>query len=115
MPEETAARAHRRTRRTQIHGVLVAIDAPAVAPEPWIVDAIDVNADGLGLVLPPELPEGTRVLLSFQLGDELDFSRLPATVLHHFGTGGGVRFEPWPDAARLKLLEHLVRLYETEG
>lgn len=103
----------RRRRRASIHGVLVAIDAPELSSDPWVVDAIDINARGLGLVLPPELLEGTRVLLSFKLGDDGRFSRLPATVRHLRGISGGVRFEPWPDADRLKLLEYLVRVYET--
>ncbi len=106
------AQQHRRTRRASVHGVLVAIDAPDLSSEPWVVDAIDLSASGLGLVLPPELLEDTRVLLSFQLGAH-DFSRLPAVVRHRFGVAGGVRFEPWPDADRLKLLEYLVQLYES--
>ncbi len=103
----------RRVRRTPIHGVLVAIDAPQIANNPWVVDAIDINANGLGLVLGPDLPEGSQVLLSFQLSAELSFSRLPAIVLHQRGASGGVRFESWPVAERLKLLEYLVGIYET--
>lgn len=103
---------HRRTRRASVHGILVAIDAPDLSSEPWVVDAIDLSASGLGLVLPPELLEDARVLLSFRLG-ERDFSRLPAVVRHRFGVAGGVRFEPWPDADRLNLLEYLVQVYET--
>ncbi|NJL27438.1 MAG: PilZ domain-containing protein [Thermoanaerobaculia bacterium] len=97
----------RRGKRRPIAGVLVAIDAPEVAERPWVVDAIDVSADGMGLVLPPELPEGTRVELSFKL-DAAEFARLPATVTHRMGTSGGVRFDPWPDADRLRFLEFLV-------
>jgi len=103
----------RRSRRIAIPGVLVAVDAPGIAAEPWVVDALDVSPTGLGLMLPPELPEGTEVLLSFKLDEELDFSRLPATVQHREGTSsGGVRFDRWPDSERLKLLEFLVRYYE---
>ncbi len=108
---ETARRL-RRSRRASVHGLLVAIDAPDLSSDPWVVDAIDINSNGLGLVLPPELLEGTRVLLSFALGEH-EFSRLPATVRHRMGTSGGVRFGVWPDADRLKLLEHLVGIYET--
>lgn len=103
----------RRVQRHPIHGVLVAIDAPGVAPKPWVVDAIDINAHGLGLVMPPELRQGTEVRLSFKLEEGLEFSRVPATVLHRVGNSGGVRFASWPDRERLKLLEHLVRLYES--
>lgn len=105
----------RRVRRYPIHGVLVAIDAPDVAPHPWVVDAIDINGNGLGLVLPPELEEGIEVRLSFQLTDGPDFSRMPATVLHRLGSSGGMRFANWPDRERLKLLEYLVALYESAG
>lgn len=104
----------RRSRRLPIAGVLLAIDAPAVAARPWVVDAIDVSTDGMGLVLPPELPEGTRVELSFKI-DDAEFARLPAVVTHQLGTSGGVRFEPWPAPDRLRFLELLVRLYEAEG
>ena len=75
----------RRARRASIHGVLVAIDAPDLSSEPWVVDAIDISGSGLGLVLPPELIEGTRVLLTFRLGDH-DLSRLPARAF--LGEGG---------------------------
>ncbi len=115
--KEAAARerdlSRRNAVRIPIHGLLVAIDAPEIAGDAWVVDAIDINSRGLGLVLPPELPTGASVMLSFKLGDDLEFSRLPATVLHRLTVSGGVRFEPWPAAERLKLLEYLVRRYET--
>ncbi len=107
---EKAARP-RRTRRASIHGLLIAVDAPELSSEPWVVDGIDLNSKGMGLVLPPELLEGARVLLSFRL-DEHELSRLPATVQHKVGVSGGVRFDPWPDSERLKLLEYLVHVYE---
>ena len=94
-----------------MHGLLVAIDAPQLSSDPWVVDAIDLNSTGMGLVLPPELLEGTEVLLSFRLADH-DFSRLPATVLYQMGVSGGVRFDAWPDEERLKLLEWLAASYE---
>ncbi len=102
----------RRTWRAPIHGLLIAIDAPELSSEPWVVDGIDLNSRGMGLVLPPELLEGARVLLSFRL-DEHELSRLPATVQHKVGVSGGVRFDPWPESERLKLLKYLVRVYET--
>lgn len=103
----------RRSRRLPIPGVLVAIDAPRVAPEPWAVDAIDLNANGLGLVLPEELPNGLVVELSFELNERVSFSRLPAEVRHRWGSSGGVCFRDWPDSERLKLLEYLVRRFES--
>ncbi|MEM1202156.1 MAG: PilZ domain-containing protein [Acidobacteriota bacterium] len=101
----------RRSRRT-IHGILVALDAPQLAEKPWVVDAIDINANGMGLVLPPEMGEGNRVFLSFKLADDLEFSRVPALVRHQMGASGGVAFEPWPTADRLRLLEYMVAWYE---
>ncbi len=108
--ESTARR--RRTRRASIHGLLIAIDAPEISSEPWVVDAIDINSNGMGLVLPPELLADTRVLLSFKL-DHYEFSRLPAVVQHKVGVSGGVRFETWPTSERFKLLEYLVSVYES--
>lgn len=108
-----AGLSRRQSRRTPIHDLLVAIDAIEIAPEPWVVDAIDINSRGMGLVLPPELPEGAPVLLSFKLDEDLHFSRLPATVLHRMTVSGGVRFDAWPAEDRLKLLEYLVHDYET--
>lgn len=103
----------RSTRRVAIHGVLVALDAPNVATRPWVVDAIDLNGSGMGLVLPPELPEGTEVKLSFKLSAEVELSQMPAVVRHQEGSSGGVVFAVWPQSERLKLLEWLVRAYET--
>lgn len=114
MPAEPTSDApdHGRSRRLAIHGVLVAIDAPALAQEPWVVDAIDISSGGLGLVLPGELAEGTEVELSFKLGG-VELSRVPAEVGHQFGTSGGVVFGDWDDEDRLALLEYLVRRYES--
>ena len=104
----------RRSRRVAIPGVLVAIDAPSISDQPWVADAIDVNANGLGLVLPPELPEGTEVQLSFRLTADLELSRVPAIVRHREGLSGGVVFTDWPTEDRLRLLEFLVQVYESE-
>lgn len=106
--------ASRRTRRLPIHGVLVAIDAPSVAEHPWVVDAIDINANGIGLVLPPEVPEGVDVLLSFKLDDDRELAQVPGIVRHRAGASGGVRFGTWSQADRLTLLEFLVGTYERE-
>ncbi len=104
----------RRSRRRPIHGILVAIEAPAFPEGHWVADAIDINANGMGLVLPPELEAGTEVRLSFRLDDEVELSRVPATVRHREGLSGGVRFSRWSDADRLKLLEYLVPFYERQ-
>jgi hypothetical protein len=104
----------RRNRRT-IPGVLVAIDAPDLADQPWVVDAIDISSNGMGLVLPPEMAEGTRVFLSFSLEDKIEFSRVPAIVRHQMSVySGGLSFDSWPSSERLKLLEYLVNWYERD-
>lgn len=102
-----------RRNRLAIHGILVAIDAPDLSSHPWVVDAIDISSSGMGLVLPPEIEEGRRVLLSFELDDHTRFSRVPALVRHQMTQSGGVEFKQWPSAERLKLLEYLVHWYET--
>jgi len=104
----------RRSRRHPVHGLLVAIDAPAISESHWAVDALDLNADGIGVILPPDLPPGSQVELSFKLAPAAEFSRVPGIVLHHDGQSAGVRFVGWPEGERLRLLEYLVRLYEAE-
>jgi hypothetical protein len=105
----------RRSLRLPIPGVLVAVEAPGVARKPWVVAAVDLSADGMGLLLPGGLRPECDVRLSFQLGDGTSFSRVPARVLHSQGQAGGVRFNSWTDAERVKLLEYLVRSYESNG
>ena len=101
-----------RRNRKPIHGALVAVDAPSLADKPWVVDGIDINANGMGLVLPPEIKEGTEVFLSFKLEDQLELSRVPGVVRHQVSATGGVEFEAWQPNDRLKLLEYLVEWYE---
>jgi hypothetical protein len=105
----------RHAQRIPVRDLLVAIDAPEIAEQPWVVDAFDINSRGLGLVLPPELPEGTEVFLTFRLDEENEFSQVPARVTHQMGVSGGVRFEPWSADKRLELLEFLVSVYESPG
>ncbi len=99
----------RRARRRPIAGVLVVIEAPALSAQHWVADAFDISSDGMGLVLPPALPLATELLLSFRLDAENEFSRLPAEIRHRdpVAGGGGVRFGPWPEEDRRRLLEHL--------
>jgi hypothetical protein len=111
LPVSPESRA-RSTRRRPIHGVLVAIDAPDLSDEPWVVDAVDINAGGMGLVLPDVLDPGAVVELSFRLEEGVEFSRVPGVVLHREGISGGVGFREWGDSDRLRLLEYLVRVYE---
>ena len=109
-----AASTPRRSIRRSISGVLIKIEALDLSDKPWLVDAMDVNADGLGLVLPRALTPGTEVLLSFRLDESAVFERVPAVVLHREpqAGGGGVRFRTWSDIDRLRLLEYLVGAYE---
>lgn len=91
----------------------MAIEAPDVARKPWVVGAVDVSSHGMGLLLPSGLPAECEVRLSFQLSDGTAFSRVPARVQHAEGQTGGVRFGAWTDSERLKLLEYLVRAYDS--
>jgi hypothetical protein len=95
--------------------VLVSIEAPSISDHPWVVEALDVSSDGLGLVLPAELEPGTEVLLTCRLDDGVSFSRMPGKVLHLVVGAGGIEFGEWPSSERLKLLENLVRFYESEA
>lgn len=99
----------RRSRRRSLSGVLVEIEGPDLSQQVWVADALDLNADGMGLVLPPALPISTPVLLTFRLDEVHEFSRVPAVVHHRepLAGNGGVRFGDWSDADRLRLLEHL--------
>ena len=113
-PEEADSAAPRRPRRRPVTGMLVSIEAPDLGDHPWVVDAVDLSSDGMGLVLPDDLAPGSSVLLTFRLSEGCDLARVPATVLHREpqAGGGGVEFANWSTADRLCLLEHLVRWYE---
>jgi hypothetical protein len=115
-PEPPSSTA-RRTRRLAVPGMLVEIEAPGISDQPWVVAAVDLSAEGMGLVLPDALAPGTPVLLTFQLGGGCNLARVPATVLHRQpqAGGGGVTFDRWPPEDRLCLLEFLVRWYEGSG
>ena len=110
----TEARPFQRRSRRPIPGVLVAVDAPLLSEKPWVVDAIDISSNGMGLVLPPEIAEDARVFLSFKLDKDIEFSRMPAVVRHQMSASGGVAFQPWPTVDRLRLLEFMVSWYERE-
>jgi len=102
----------RRSRRIVLDAVPVTVEAPsysAAAAEGWVVAGIDISVDGMGLSLPPEIPEGTFVLLSCHLDSEATFTRLPAKVVHSKEHGSGVRFEAWHETERLMLMEFLLR------
>lgn len=104
----------RRSRRRPLPGVLVQIETREEVSRRWVVDAVDLSADGMGLVLPEELAAGTPVLLSLRLDGESALAAVPAIVQHREPGVGGMHFEPWDDDDRLVLLEYLVRRYESD-
>jgi hypothetical protein len=82
--------------------VEIRLDPSAENPD-WSGTAVDVNASGLALVLPPELAPGTRVFLTFQLGSS-KFSRLPGLVVRQDRVGvGAVEFKDWETADMMRL------------
>jgi hypothetical protein len=94
----------RESRRTLVAKLEVEIRLDPSAENPdWSGTAVDVNASGLALVLPPELAPGTRVFLTFQLGSS-KFSRLPGLVVRQDRVGvGAVEFKDWETADMMRL------------
>ena len=105
----------RRSRRRPIPGTLVEVRTTTASGRKWVVDGVDLSADGMGLVLPDELKIGTPVLLTFQLDNGARIESVPATVQHREPGVGGVQFEDWPEEDRLALLEYLVHRYEHDS
>ena len=101
----------RRSRRRPLPGNFVAIEAPKLAPDLcWAGSVVDINGDGMGVMLPAEVKPGDEVLLSFRLDDDRMVVRAPSVVLRHeAGIGfGAVRFQPWPEPDRLALVSYLL-------
>ena len=94
----------RESRRTLIAKLEVEVRLERSAEDPdWSSTAVDVNATGLALVLPPELAPGTRVFLTFQLGSS-KFNRMPGLVVRQARVGvGAVEFENWETAELMRL------------
>ena len=105
----------RRSRRRPIPGILVEIESAEDEARRWVVDAVDLSADGMGLVLPDELKRATQVRLTFRLEDGTAITRAPAIVQHREPGVGGVQFEIWSEDERLALLEYLVHRYEHDA
>ncbi len=101
-------RERRMSRREPIAKIYVEIRRSADSEIPdWAGTAVDVNSNGMALVLPPDMATGTRVSLSFALG-EVEFSCVPAEVVRQDVVGvGAVRFVDWSDADQLELLAYL--------
>ena len=101
-------RERRRSRREPIAKIYVRIHRSPDSQRPdWAGTAVDVNSSGMALVLPPELATGTRVFLSFKLGDA-EFSRMPGEIVRQDTVGiGAVRFVDWPDSEQLDLASYL--------
>ena len=98
----------RQSRRRPIATVHVEIRSSPDQKEPqWAGSAVDLNASGMALVLPPELESGARVFLTFQLGDET-FVRVQGDVVRQDAVGvGAVRFVDWNDGNKLALITYL--------
>lgn len=100
----------RRSRRRLTPGLLVAIEAPQRAPDScWVGTGLDINGDGLGIALPPDVEVGDEVMLTFQVGGA-DLRRVPGVVLRQdaaYGVGA-IGFRAWPESERLTLLGYLL-------
>ena len=105
----------RRSRRRPIPETLVEVETTTGDKKRWVVDAVDLSADGMCLVLPNELKMAARVQLTFRLDDGTEISRVPAIVQHHEPGVGGVQFDEWHEDDRLALLEYLVHRYEHDA
>ena len=101
-------RERRMSRREPIAKIYVTIrKSPDSATPDWAGTAVDVNSSGMALVLPPDLEAGTRVSLTFKLG-EAEFSRVPAEIVRQDNVGvGAVRFVDWTHADELALITYL--------
>ena len=71
----------RRSRRLPIPGVRVDVTPEGEADTRWTCSAIDINGDGMALTLPPELPVGTRLRLSFDADEATAFDAVPCVVI----------------------------------
>ncbi len=98
----------RLSRREPIARIYVKIRRSPDSEKPdWAGTAVDVNGSGMALVLPPDLATGTRVFLSFELGD-VEFSRVPGEIVRQDVVGvGAVRFVDWSDSDQLELVSYL--------
>ena len=102
-------RERRRSKRLPIPNVDVAIHSPDLPGHvEWTASAIDINGDGMALVLPEELPAGTRLVLSFATSEQTAFERVPCVITRQDSGYGAVVFDDWEQADLLALLSFLI-------
>jgi hypothetical protein len=100
----------RRSRRLPIPHVSVDVTVEGHAEPSWTCSAIDINGDGMALMLPNELQPGARLRLTFQADARTSFMTVPCVVLRQDpATGyGAVEFSGWSEENLLELWAFLV-------
>lgn len=120
-PEILYSVERRRYPRVPVPNVVVGLELPedadatgGVVPEDpagftWVGSAIDISMDGLSLALPDDIPLGSEVLLTFKLGSDTAFVRVPSIVVRRkpgFGLGA-VLFLDWTPTDREALQAYI--------
>jgi hypothetical protein len=80
-------------------------------PEPsWMCSAVDINGDGMALILPPDATPGSRLRLSFEPDEVTSFHAVPCVVTRQdAATGyGAVEFAGWSEENLIELWAFLV-------
>ncbi len=109
MSTEETQEDRRRSRRREAYGKFVAIEAPSVSEEAcWSGTLMDINGDGMALILPDELTPEIEVFLTLGLDQHTHLERVPAVVVRQEDGLGAVEFKKWPEEDRLKLLSYLL-------
>jgi hypothetical protein len=105
-----AVSSKRRSRRLPIPGVRVDVAREGEAEPRWTCSAIDINGDGMALSLPPDLPPGARLRLTFQPDAKTSFHAVPCLVSRQDpATGyGAVEFAGWSEESLIELWAFLV-------
>ena len=102
---------HRESPRELIAQLFVGMGPDDSVDDPiWVASAVDINLNGMSMVLPPELRPGDRIRLNLQLDDQYILTRVPALVVRPEVAGvGAVKFVEWSDGDRLALASSLLR------
>jgi hypothetical protein len=100
----------RRSRRLPIPEVRVDVALEGEAEPRWTCSAIDINGDGMALALPPDVPPGARLRLTFQPDPLTSFLAVPCLVMRQDpATGyGAVEFTGWSEENLIELWAFLV-------